>query len=272
MLPVSQRGMVQMLMRDSSPAGLEAISRRMPRRIEDALDFPVVSEVVAVAGEKEVVKYVHFELIKLASLLSVGANLTDTQASFIAEELIRVFPNETLADFKLCFQRGAIGQYNIDGEKDIFRMDGIVLRRWMEKYLEEKYQVIETRLMESKEDYHWNVPVDIDDEARRKRDLKYLDEWKKSLDNAHDTRKPRAITDNDIHREGQVTRPRQQPYKPAYTAEYLAMKDKVERAAAEFYKGRYSFDKFSIHLVEGHNVFAESLTDAQSIFQNAKAR
>ena len=243
----------------------------MPRRIEDALDFPVVSEVVAVAGEKEVVKYVHFELIKLASLLSVGANLTDTQASFIAEELIRVFPNETLADFKLCFQRGAIGQYNIDGEKDIFRMDGIVLRRWMEKYLEEKYQVIETRLMESKEDYHWNVPVEIDDEARR-RDLKYLDEWKKSLDNAHDTRKPRAITDNDIHREGQVTRPRQQPYKPAYTAEYLAMKDKVERAAAEFYKGRYSFDKFSIHLVEGHNVFAESLTDAQSIFQNAKAR
>src|SRR5690606_17318229 len=111
-------------------------------------------EVVAVAGEKEVVKYVHFELIKLASLLSVGANLTDTQASFIAEELIRVFPNETLADFKLCFQRGAIGQYNINGEKDIFRMDGIVLRRWMEKYLEEKYQVAEEKLMKEKDAYY----------------------------------------------------------------------------------------------------------------------
>lgn len=119
-----------------SPSELEKFSRRMPSKIEDALDFPVVKEVVATAGQTLVEAYVHFELMKLAHLVSVGGNLNHEQAEFIAQELITIYPNETLADFKLCFQRGAIGQYG-----EIFRLDGIVIRGWMEKYIIEKYEV-----------------------------------------------------------------------------------------------------------------------------------
>lgn len=168
LLQVSQRGMVKMLLADSSPRGLQEISERMPKRIEDALDFPVLSDVIAVTDKKLVVKYVHFELIKLAGLLSVGGNLTDNQAAFIAEELVDLFKHETLADFVLCFRRGAIGQYNIQGEKDIFRFDGIVLRRWMEKYLDEKYQVIENENKKRRETEAQDSPILNNPEFQRR--------------------------------------------------------------------------------------------------------
>src|SRR5690606_23664867 len=190
-------------------------------------------EVVAVAGEKEVVKYVHFELIKLASLLSVGANLTDTQASFIAEELIRVFPNETLADFKLCFQRGAIGQYNINGEKDIFRMDGIVLRRWMEKYLEEKYQVVEEKLMKEKDEYYRITadPKQTEDVAD-----KYIVQM---LDALKPNKTASGITDEEIRQEGQE-RPKRKPYPstPASLIRQCELHDQWIRECFDIYTGK----------------------------------
>ena len=113
----------------------------LPKTIKEALEEPPISEIVKVTGRGQVVRFVEFELVKMSALVSVGGNLNDAQVQFIATQLVELFPNETLGDFKLCFERGCIGQYG-----EIYRMDGIVLRKWMEQYLDEKYQ--------TKEDLH----------------------------------------------------------------------------------------------------------------------
>jgi len=109
-------------------------------------DQPKVFEVIKTVGEESVLRQIEFELVCLADLMSVGGNLKEAQILFIARQLIEMYPNESIADFKLCFQRGAMGLYG-----DIQRMDGITIGKWMAAYLDEKYQVLETKLMKEKE-------------------------------------------------------------------------------------------------------------------------
>jgi hypothetical protein len=120
---------------------LKAVSELLPRKVAQATKEPPICDVIKITGQGAVVRFVEFELVKMSALVSVGNNLSDLQVQFIATQLVEMFPNESLVDFKLCFERGCIGQYG-----EIFRMDGIVLRKWMERYLEEKYEVIEYEL------------------------------------------------------------------------------------------------------------------------------
>jgi len=122
-------------------------SDSLPKSISKATKEPPICDVEKVVGRGAVCRFIEFELIKMASLISVGNNLNNQQIEFIATQMVEMFPNESLADFKLCFERGCIGQYG-----EIYRMDGIVLRKWMEQYLDEKYQVIESELMKQKDD------------------------------------------------------------------------------------------------------------------------
>ncbi len=130
-------------------------SELMPRTIQAALDEPVICEVIKISGEQSVIQFIEFELIKLSSRVTVGGNLTTSVIQFMAGQLVGIFPNESLADFKLCFERGAAGQYGA-----IFRMDGIILREWMEKYLSEKYEVLEAKLMKEKDEQYKPVKTD----------------------------------------------------------------------------------------------------------------
>lgn len=129
---------------------LKRTSELLPSKMTLVTKEPPICDVEKITGRGAVVRFVEFELVKMASLVSVGNNLNDSQVQFIATQLVELFQNESLADFKLCFERGCIGQYG-----EIFRMDGIVLRKWMEQYLEEKYQVIEEQLKKEKSgEYH----------------------------------------------------------------------------------------------------------------------
>lgn len=109
---------------------------------------------VLVTSEKHVCGFIEFELIKLAERINVSGNMTDSQIEFIAGQLLGMYPNETIADFKICFERAAVGHYNGPGEKDIFRLDGIIVCRWMQQYLDEKYQVLENQLMKEKDEMY----------------------------------------------------------------------------------------------------------------------
>lgn len=178
-------------------------SSLMPSKIEQTFEQPKIREVAALVGEKNVILQLEFELIKLASLMSVGGNLTASQIKFIAEQLVQLFPNESIADFKICFQRGSIGQYG-----DIQRMDGITVRTWFEAYLDEKYRVLEDKLMKEKETIYEPIQTSTDAD-------KYINEL---LEVLKPTEKVRDITPKEIQEEG---REKPKAYKHPSTPESL---------------------------------------------------
>lgn len=132
----------------------KAVADSLPNKLSLATKEPPICEVTKVVGHGKVVLFVKAELIKMSERINVSGNINIPQLEFIATQLVELFPNESLADFKLCFERGCIGQYG-----EIYRMDGIVLRKWMEQYLDEKYQVIEEELRKEKSgEYSDSIP------------------------------------------------------------------------------------------------------------------
>jgi hypothetical protein len=162
----------------------------LPTALDKILDEPPICDVIRVVGKGKVVLFVKAELAKVAARISVGGNMTPAQMEFAATQLVEMFHNESLADFKLCFERGCIGQYG-----DIFRMDGIVLRKWMEQYLEEKYQVKEDALTKEKNVEKKVVAPELSDER--------LEQWKQLVDKADGFKKPPVLTEEEIQTEGQ---------------------------------------------------------------------
>ena len=181
----------------------------MPRKIENVFDEPRLCEVVKAIVEEPVRAQIEFELIKLASLMSVGGNLNKAQIGFIASSLIEQYPHEAIADFKLCFERGAIGMYG-----EIQRMDGITIGLWFKEYLEEKYEVLENKLKKEKETI-FNIPEPASTDEVAKQRLK---EWKESID-AIGGKKITPMTDEEIRQEGKV-RPKTKYYQPTNASDY----------------------------------------------------
>lgn len=132
------------------------VRRMMPSTIEHAVKYGVPMRVMEQATGR-VVAYIEFEIIQAAAMLNVDErlNINEHQAPIIAEELYRMFPNESIEDIHLCFRNGVMGKYN----DKLLRLDGAVLTDWMRKYLEEKYAESERQLMAEKDTYH-PMPVE----------------------------------------------------------------------------------------------------------------
>lgn len=128
---------------------LAEASNLMPTTIKGAMSMPVVCDLIKSVGKPAVSRLIEFELAKLSAAVSVGGNLDNYKVQLIATQLIEFFPNESIADFKVCFFRASAGQYG-----DIFRLDGIIVRKFMEAYLDEKYQTVEEQLMKEKDNLY----------------------------------------------------------------------------------------------------------------------
>lgn len=167
-------------------------SELLPKKIDQVFDQPKVNELTKAIGLENVQLMIQFELINLAALMSVGGNLNKAQVPFIADQLIDLYPNESIADFKLCFQRGAIGLYG-----DIQRLDGITIGGWMKRYLDEKYEVLENQLMKEKDNLYKPIKHDEGyDEAKH-------DAWLKKLAEACSPgHKVPGMTDQEIKEKG----------------------------------------------------------------------
>lgn len=179
-------------------------SELMPTKIEKVFDQPKVFEIIKAIGDGPVKNQIEFELVTLASLMSVGGNLNRAQVPFIAAQLIDLYPNESIADFKICFQRGAIGAYG-----DIQRLDGITIGQWMKSYLDEKYEVLEAQLMKEKENIY--KPVEKDPDYDPVKHQAWIDKLKEVCSVGN---KVPEISDADIRRTGKE----QPPLKRAHTA------------------------------------------------------
>ncbi len=166
----------------------------MPSKIEQVFDEPKVFELVKVLGNQSVRGQIEYELITLASLMSVGGNLNGAQVPFIASQLIELYPMESIADFKICFQRGCIGLYG-----DIQRMDGITVNSWMVKYLEEKYEVLEKRI--EKEKNEAKAKVDFTPTINSPETDAMVKQYLESLKNV-EVKSVRPITPEEIQIEG----------------------------------------------------------------------
>lgn len=190
-------------------ANFKSVSEYLPSTVKQAIGQPPVCELIKVTGKASIVLYLQFELIQLSQRISVGGNLNNAQIEFIAVQLVEFFPGESLADFKICFQRGAIGQYG-----EIFRMDGIVIRKWMEQYLEEKYTIVEEELKKSPDSMYRPGEVKTQDE----RHSEWLDKWQKEVGGVGN--KVPGISDEEIKRNGQ----KEPPKKSAATAGWTYFK------------------------------------------------
>lgn len=180
-----------------SSAQFDKASNLLPTKIQDTFEQPKVFEMVRAIGVDGVKRQIEFELVNLASLMSVGGNLNGSQVTFIAEQLIELYPSESIADFKICFKRGAIGAYG-----QIQRMDGITLREWMEKYLEEKYTIMEDMLMREKDNMYKPVTL-TESEQKHLIDVDaLLNEYKATL-KRFEPKAVRPMSEEDIKAEGQ---------------------------------------------------------------------
>jgi hypothetical protein len=183
----------------------------MPTKYLQVQEQPKVREMIEIAGLESVQSIIEYELIQLALLMSVGGNLNKAQVPFIAEQLIELYPNESIADFKLCFRKGSIGEYG-----DIQRLDGITIGQWMKSYLDAKYEAIVNDMMKEKELYNRPIIPEPDKELTPDDPEYYWHEaWLENLYRQFrpdtNVKKTMPLTSKDIELEGQE-KPKPKPY------------------------------------------------------------
>ena len=160
---------------------------------------------VQATSQNQVCAFIEFELIKLAERINVSGNLTDGQIQLIARDMVQTYPNETIADFKICFERASTGHYG-----KVFKLDGIEVGLWFKAYLDEKYRVLEDQLMKEKDDYH-NKAVE------QSKSTDWLQLWKEAIAGPEPEKQKsqniaylqhlRAMTPSEIERNGQEKPP-----------------------------------------------------------------
>lgn len=222
----------------------------LPNSIEQATKGTPVAMLLQVVDRQNIEAFLAIELTKLASLINVDErlNLQKGQIPIIASQLIDLHKGETLADFKICFQRGATGRY----DDKLLRLDLAIICNWMRKYLEEKYEVVENQLMREKDSIYKvkrespDVPVKINPE----RNLLAL------LKTVIGDHKPPDETNRSMN---------------AYQRWRLFQND-LRKAEKEFYKGNIPADANRYDDDDGHYVYAVNLEDAEKIYNSAERK
>lgn len=238
-----------------------AVLALVPRSINEVTECPPVKELLNQgAAINDLEACLAVEIAKVANMLTVGGNLRQGQSVEIAKQLIGDFPNESLQDFCLCLRLGIKGTYG-----EIFRFDVMVINEWFGKYLQSKYDAIEQKLMQEKDDLYKPIMISgkVDDPERHQR---WLDKLKAAVESG--TRKVPDLTPREIQDEGQKKPKPKTAYDNGYTLEFIEQKRKIQRAASEFYRLRTSL-KLQTFVVNGSEVMAESQSDADQIVKNA---
>lgn len=224
-----------------------------PESTEDAVRRGVPVCVVAlVTPAQNLIDAIEFEIIRTAAQVNLNPalSLKKGQPPLIAKTIFDTFKTETIGDFKLAFARGSSGLYG-----EIFRLDGAVLVRWIQCYLEEKYAIVERMVAEKKEAHKEDDNFDPKEFYKRVRESAdkrgEIDEEKKAQQ--REERRKEAIL--AMERAGMI--------RPKFICDGIEVTAKDEHYAREAYKETFGREPKSVKVKE-----PDSVTPAEPERQN----
>jgi hypothetical protein len=194
-----------------------------PRTVAEAVDrgVPLVM-VEKITGQSSILYAIEMELAKVMKLVNIDnrLNIQPGQTETIAQAVFDYFKTESLEDFKLAFAKGAAGFYG-----EIYRLDGAVITRWIQLYLDEKYTFIEEKFQrEKKSDF-----ADVDYAA-------YIQRMSKERDTQNEKRQEeinRRKREAESVMNGEFVRKK---FIVEGMEVYATSQEEAERAHKEFYK------------------------------------
>lgn len=222
------------LLRKEHATGIVAIltDSEKAKNFERTLTIPAIlsnalpiCEMVKEVGRKKLALVLDYHLSRLVSLLNLNLTLNDVQLGVIVEDLLDRYPQETIEDFILIFKKARQGEYG-----ELFRVDSAIVFKWVEKYLQEKYQAMEDKLQREKNKSTSGPSHEIKQE--------FLDEWTQAIDGATG---PQAV--------------------PPLSADHIADEGKQEPKPKQASSFVYDADAAAVSL-EGHH---ERLWKAQEL-------
>ena len=215
-----------------------------------------ISVALRTTPSKTISQIIDIHLTKLVANLNLGQNLKDFQIKTIVEDLIDRYPNESIEDFIMVFKMARQNEFGT-----IYQLHSAVIFGWMEYYLDQKYQVLEAKLMKEKDEIHKVKPVEGGKD--------WLKVWADAV--AEVPAKPRIqMTDKEIAEEGQE-KPKRKPYVNGLTPEIVALKDRIRAIAIAKYPGEISYHGFQHFPLGAFTVFAKTLEDARDILIQAES-
>jgi hypothetical protein len=264
-LPVEQRSTYLWMCARLYRKEWTELANRIPNSVEKIMKAPVLSSLISTIGKARVKECIEARLIWLVAQSNVANNMNSIQINFAADTLLERYPNESLADFLLCFKRGAQGYYG----STYHQLDTSVIMSWMEKHLQEKAMYIERDLTTAKKTEDDNEPIKIDYEAHKKRveDKRRKDEEDK---NARIEAKKAEIYKEDGFQSFRET------YKPL-TAEQLRARelhDRYLRARGTHEKDPHNRDATGAKLIKPFKTEAEWIEEQKIVeaLKNSKPK
>lgn len=260
---------------------MERAANLLPSTIEEATKGTPIAVLLQVVPRENIEAFLAVELTKLASMVNVDErlNIQPHQTSIIASELVQEFRGESLADFKICFQRGRNGRY----DDKLLHLDSAVIGNWMRRYLEEKYIIVEAQLMAEKESfYRVKRSSNIDDQPNPERNLLSLfetilsdkvpgnikqhltPEEIKEIEDSKNQGTPGIYSDTNNKRLNEYN-----IFRMEREDKIRQIKQKLHRASSDFYGDRMDIKNFQIFEDEnGFSVIAENALDAEVIYKS----
>lgn len=117
---------------DNNPMQMVRISHSLT--IADSIQAPTLKVLEKQYGKDDLATLISFMILQTARFFNLGNNLSEDQSLETAYLMLQNYPYETIEDFTLMFREAKKGKYG-----ELYnRLDGQIIFKWMEKYLEEK--------------------------------------------------------------------------------------------------------------------------------------